>query len=35
MIIVETSTVNKHRVKISLVESIDYKQINKKRYFFD
>jgi hypothetical protein len=35
MIIVETSTGNKHLVKISLVDSVDYKALNKERYFFD
>lgn len=35
MIIVETSTGNKHRVKISLVDSGDYKVLSKERYFFD
>lgn len=35
MTIVETSTNIKHRVKIFLVDSIDYKTLNKERYFFD
>lgn len=35
MIITETSTGIKHRVKISLVDSVDYKALSKERYFFD
>jgi hypothetical protein len=35
MIIVETSTGSKHRVKISLVDSVAYKALRKERYFFD
>ena len=35
MIIVETSTGHKHQVKISLVDTIDYKVLTKERYFFD
>jgi len=35
MIIVETSIGNRHKVKISLVDSVDYKALNKERYFFD
>jgi len=35
MIIVETSTGIEHRVKISLVDSVDYKALSKERYFFD
>ncbi|HOY12067.1 MAG TPA: hypothetical protein PLY70_02960 [Saprospiraceae bacterium] len=35
MVIVETSTGNRHRVEISLVDSEDYKALGKKRYFFN
>lgn len=35
MTIVETSTGNKHRVKISPVDRVDYKALSKERYFFN
>ncbi|MGB0879997.1 MAG: N-acetyltransferase [Polaribacter sp.] len=35
MIVIETSTGNKHPVKISLVDNLDYKTLSKERYFFD
>jgi len=35
MVIVEASTGKKHQVKISLVDSVDYKVLSKERYFFD